>query len=61
MSNALLLSTPDGRSARLFGARAAAGVHARMFGAMDLDDDGRLTSEEMQEFMWSATPTQNDE
>jgi hypothetical protein len=36
-------------------------VHARMFNAMDLDKDGKLTSDEMQEFMWSgsATPDEN--
>lgn len=33
-------------------------IHARMFDAMDLDDDGKLTSEEMQEYMWSGMPTQ---
>jgi Ca2+-binding EF-hand superfamily protein len=36
-------------------------VHARMFDAMDLDKDGKLTSEEMQEFMQggSTTPDEN--
>jgi hypothetical protein len=36
-------------------------VHARMFDAMDLDKDGKLTSEEMQEFMLggSTTPDEN--
>jgi len=36
-------------------------VHQRMFDAMDLDKDGNLTPEEMQEFMGSgsATPDEN--
>jgi hypothetical protein len=29
-------------------------VQLRMFKAMDLDNDGKLTSEEMEDFMWSG-------
>ena len=36
-------------------------VQARMFDAMDLNKDDKLTSDEMQAFMWSGTPMQDDE
>lgn len=35
-------------------------VHARMFNAMDLNKDGKLTSDEMQQFMWSGTDSDDN-
>jgi hypothetical protein len=35
-------------------------VHARMFNAMDLNKDGKLTSDEMQQFMWNGADSDDN-